>query len=59
MKSMKVIRNTKSILNKCEPKNFSELRKSDREMQSDQAQIKHRFTGDLADSESTVIPFTC
>jgi hypothetical protein len=33
---------------KYEPKNFSELRKSDREMQSDQTQTKHHLTGDLA-----------
>jgi hypothetical protein len=33
---------------KYQPKNFSELRKLDREMQSDQAQTKHHLTGDLA-----------
>jgi hypothetical protein len=29
-------------------KNFSELKKLDREMQSDQAQTKHHLTGDLS-----------
>jgi hypothetical protein len=35
-------------IQKCEPKAFSELRKSDQEMQSDQTQTKRHLTGDLA-----------